>query len=41
MPADPDLVKAFDRVPREMLWSVLLELGVPWKLVALLRELHS
>jgi len=43
-----DLVKAFDRVPREalldpddgLLWQVLLRYGVPPKLVSLLREMH-
>ena len=36
-----DLVKAFDRVPRELLWQVLLRYGVPPKLVSLLRALHA
>ena len=36
-----DLVKAFDRVPREMLWKVLLRFGVPTKLVSLLRAMHK
>ena len=36
-----DLVKAFDRVPRELLWSVLLKFGVPPKLVQLLKSLHA
>ena len=36
-----DLVKAFDRVPRAMLWEVLLRYGVPSKLVRLLQCLHS
>jgi hypothetical protein len=36
-----DLVKAFDRVPRELLWGVLLKLGVPGKLVDLLKALHA
>jgi hypothetical protein len=31
-----DLVKAFDRVPRELLWAVMRKLGVPEKLVSLL-----
>lgn len=36
-----DLVKAFDRVPRELLWKVLLKFGVPLKLVQLLKSLHA
>ena len=36
-----DLVKAFDRVPRELLWDVMLRYGVPPKLVSLLRALHA
>ena len=36
-----DLVKAFDRVPRELLWKVLLKFGVPHKLVRLLESLHA
>ena len=36
-----DLVKAFDRVPRELLWKVLLKFGVPLKLVRLLESLHA
>lgn len=36
-----DLVKAFDRVPREMLWTILLKFGVPPKLVSLLKSLHE
>ena len=35
-----DLVKAFDRVPRELLWKVLGKLGVPKKLIQLLKSLH-
>ena len=35
-----DLVKAFDRVPREVLWKVLLRLSVAVKVVDLLRALH-
>ena len=34
-----DLVKAFDRVPREMLWKILSEFGVPEKLINLLKAL--
>ena len=36
-----DLVKAFDRVPRELLWEVLCIFGVPDKLVRLLKTLHA
>ena len=35
-----DLVKAFDRVPRELLWAILLKFGVPPKIVNLLKCLH-
>ena len=36
-----DLVKAFDRVPRELLWEVMLKQGVPPKLVSLLKAMHA
>ena len=36
-----DLVKAFDRVPRELLWMVMLKFGVSPKLVSLLKALHA
>ena len=36
-----DLVKAFDRVPREMLWLVMEKFGVPMKLIRLLKALHA
>ena len=35
-----DLVKAFDRVPREPLWKVLRKFGVPDKVVRLIEALH-
>jgi hypothetical protein len=35
------LVKAFDKVPRELLWKVLLRHGVPPKLVRLLQNMHA
>ena len=34
------LVKEFDRVPRELLWKALGKLGVPKKLIQLLKSLH-
>ena len=36
-----DLVKAFDRVPREPLWKVLHKFGVPAKVVRLIQALHA
>ena len=36
-----DLVKAFDRVPRELLWRTMEKQGVPPKLIHLLRVLHE
>jgi hypothetical protein len=36
-----DLVKVFARVPRELLWEVMLKQGVPRKLISLLRSLHN
>jgi hypothetical protein len=36
-----DLVKAFDRVPRELLWEIMTKQGVPIKLVSLLKALHK
>ena len=35
-----DLVKAFDRVPRALLWELLGKFGVPAKLIRLLKALH-
>ena len=34
-------MKAFDRVPRELLWKVLNIIGVPLKLIRLLKSLHA
>ena len=34
-----DLAKAFDRVPRELLWEIMPKLGVPPKMVSLLKLL--
>lgn len=36
-----DLVKAFDRVPRDMLWEVLESFGTPIKLIRLIKSLHD
>lgn len=36
-----DIVKAFDRDPRELLWQVLAKFGVPAKLLRLLKSLHA
>ena len=36
-----DLVKAFDRVPRQLLWLILEKFGVPPKLTSLLKSLHE
>ena len=33
--------KAFDRVPRELLWAIMEKYGVPPKLACFLRPLHS
>ena len=35
------LVKAFDRVSRELLWKIMTRPGVPVKLVYLLKALHK
>ena len=34
------LVKAFETVPRELFWRVLTKLGVPDKLVSILKAMH-
>ena len=36
-----DLVKVFDRVPRDMLWAVLEKFGTPIKLIRLIKSLHD
>ena len=36
-----DLIKAFDRVPRELLWVVLEKFGIPPKLVRIIKSLHQ
>jgi len=36
-----DLVKAFDMVPRELLWNTLERFGVPLKLISVLRAMHK
>ena len=36
-----DVVKAFDRVPRECLWATMRKCGVPAKMVAVLRGLYK
>jgi len=36
-----DLVKAFDRVPRVLLWQILDKSGVPRKIINLIRTLHT
>ena len=36
-----DLSKAFDRVPRELLWSILRRFGCPDNIVALIQSFHD
>ena len=36
-----DLVKAFDMVPRELLWNTLERFGVPLKLISVLQAMHK
>ena len=36
-----DLVKAFDMLPRELLWNTLERFGVPLKLISVLRAMHK
>ena len=36
-----DFIKAFDRVPRELLWPLMAKLGVPPALISVLQALHA
>ena len=36
-----DLVKAFDRVPRDLLWIILERFGFPPKIITILKSLHK
>ena len=36
-----DLVKAFDRVPRNLLWIILERFGFPSKIITILKSLHK
>ena len=36
-----DLTKAYDSVPRELLWKLLAKYGVPEKMLRVLRSLHE
>jgi hypothetical protein len=36
-----DFIKAFDRVPRELLWPLMAKLGVPPTLISVLQALHA
>ena len=36
-----DLVKAFDRVPRSLLWKFMQRFGYPPKFIRVLRKLHT
>ena len=36
-----DLVKAFDRVPRELLWQIMRKFGYPPKFMRILIKLHT
>jgi hypothetical protein len=40
-PARLRFIKAFDRVPRELLWPLMAKLGVPPALLNVLRALHK
>ena len=35
-----DLVKAFDSVPRDVLWAVLAKLGVPGHLIHVIKRMN-
>ena len=36
-----DLVKLFDRVPREPLWIILQRFGFPPKIITILKSIHK
>ena len=36
-----DFIKAFDRVPRELLWPLMAKLGVPPGVLEVLQALHE
>jgi hypothetical protein len=36
-----DLIRAFDRCPRELLWPLMAKLGVPPNLISVLQALHK
>ena len=36
-----DLKKAYDKVPREELWKVLIKIGVPGRMLRVIEELHE
>ena len=36
-----DLVKAFDSVPRDVLWTVLAKMGVPAHLIHVIKRMNA